>query len=191
MSGEQSFTLLPHPATPMRAVRAIEVDVARPAPSALRLRYRLDGETARLRIPPRADGVMTSGLWEHTCFEAFAAIEGEPEYREVNLSPSGDWAIHAFHDYRDGAMLADEALMPIVTVARSAQRLVLMADVSLTRWPVPYHAAALRLGLAAVVEGDDGGRSYWALAHPAERPDFHCADARRVRVAPLATTATR
>ena len=33
-----------------------------------------------------------------------------------------------------------------------------------------------RLGLTAVVEETGGRISYWALAHPAGRPDFHRAD---------------
>jgi hypothetical protein len=33
-----------------------------------------------------------------------------------------------------------------------------------------------RLGLSAVIEGAAGELSYWALAHPPGRPDFHRAD---------------
>jgi hypothetical protein len=36
--------------------------------------------------------------------------------------------------------------------------------------------AALRLGLAAVIEDETSRLSYWALSHPAEKPDFHHAD---------------
>jgi hypothetical protein len=44
--------------------------------------------------------------------------------------------------------------------------------------PVPQagegkEGSPLRLGLAAVIETTDGALSYWALAHPAARPDFH------------------
>jgi hypothetical protein len=34
----------------------------------------------------------------------------------------------------------------------------------------------LRLGLAAVVEDKARVLSYWALKHPAEKPDFHHSD---------------
>ena len=30
-----------------------------------------------------------------------------------------------------------------------------------------------RMNLTAVIEEQGGTKSYWALAHPAERPDFH------------------
>ena len=33
-----------------------------------------------------------------------------------------------------------------------------------------------RIGLSAVIETTDGALSYWALAHPAEKPDFHHPD---------------
>lgn len=38
-------------------------------------------------------------------------------------------------------------------------------------------AASFReLGLSAVIEEADGTKSYWALAHPAGKPDFHAAE---------------
>ena len=36
--------------------------------------------------------------------------------------------------------------------------------------------APLRLGLSAVIEETDGTKSYWALAHPPGKPDFHHKD---------------
>jgi hypothetical protein len=32
------------------------------------------------------------------------------------------------------------------------------------------------LGLSVVLEERDGTKSYWALAHPSEKPDFHHPD---------------
>jgi hypothetical protein len=37
-------------------------------------------------------------------------------------------------------------------------------------------SGALRLGLSAVIAEADGRMAYWALAHPAGRPDFHHPD---------------
>jgi hypothetical protein len=36
--------------------------------------------------------------------------------------------------------------------------------------------SAWRLGLAAVIEETSGRKSYWALAHPPGKPDFHHSD---------------
>jgi hypothetical protein len=33
-----------------------------------------------------------------------------------------------------------------------------------------------RLGLSALIEETSGRKSYWALAHPPGKPDFHHAD---------------
>ncbi len=43
---------------------------------------------------------------------------------------------------------------------------------------------ALRLGLSAVVEANDGTLSYWALRHPPGRPDFHHPDGCVLRLEP-------
>jgi hypothetical protein len=37
-------------------------------------------------------------------------------------------------------------------------------------------SGARRLGLSAVIEATDGTISYWALAHPSDKPDFHHPD---------------
>jgi hypothetical protein len=43
-----------------------------------------------------------------------------------------------------------------------------------TRLELPI--GATRLGLSAVIETVDGFFSYWALAHPSDKPDFHHPD---------------
>lgn len=40
----------------------------------------------------------------------------------------------------------------------------------------PRRMYALQIGLSAVIEEMDGTKSYWALAHPAGKPDFHHPD---------------
>jgi len=50
--------------------------------------------------------------------------------------------------------------------------------------PLEPGAAALRLGASAVLETRDGVLSYWALAHPAARPDFHAAGGFTLRLDP-------
>jgi len=36
--------------------------------------------------------------------------------------------------------------------------------------------SAARVGLSAVIEESDGTKSYWALAHGSDKPDFHDPD---------------
>jgi hypothetical protein len=54
----------------------------------------------------------------------------------------------------------------MIEVTRAADALDLTAVLSCA-------ANALRVGLTAVMERTDGRTSFWALAHPSPRPDFH------------------
>jgi len=170
-----SAALVPHPDHPAPAVRGVRVDVARTA-DALALTYALDGELDAIRIPTPAAPAIVHGLWEHTCFEAFVAADGAAAYHEMNLAPSGAWAAFGFRGYRDGEPLSDPALAPGIAVRREAGRLLLDARVPLARLSPAYAGGRLCVALTAVVEAADGGRSFWALRHPAGRPDFHHRD---------------
>ena len=132
--------------------------------------YSLQGQLARLRIPPPRPPRIADRLWQHTCCEIFIARKGLPGYHEFNLAPSGEWAAYAFANYRDGAPLADENLDPRITVHRSGEKLELGAFIRVD-------GAALSLALSAVVEDEHGALSYWALKHPPGKPDFHHPDA--------------
>lgn len=158
-----------HPDSRPGGVRRLAAGAERGA-AGLRVRFLLEGELDRLCIPDPRPPAIVRGLWEHTCCEIFIAREGAPAYHELNLSPSGEWAAHAFQRYRDGAMLADPALDPRIAVRRGPDSLELEAVIGST-------GEKLLVGLAAVLEAADGTLSYWALRHPPGRPDFHHRDA--------------
>jgi hypothetical protein len=176
------IALICHPSTPTDAVRGLTVTVRRDT-GTLRVAFALDADPRALRIPEARAPRCASRLWEHTCFEAFLAAAG-PAYHEFNFAPSGEWAAHAFLDYRDGGLLDDASLAPAITTRVRDDGLDLDAVVSLARLSPAYAHASLRLGLTAVIEARDGSLSYWALHHPAERPDFHHADGFALRVEP-------
>jgi hypothetical protein len=94
---------------------------------------------------------------------------GGESYFEFNFSPSTQWAAYRFGRYREG-MIAAEVAVPRIEFERSAQRCILRAALALP------DEGAWRLGLSAVMEEMNGRRSYWALAHPPGRPDFHHSD---------------
>jgi hypothetical protein len=111
------------------------------------------------------------GLWRHTCFEAFVAVDGTSAYREFNFAPSGEWAAYAFRDYRSSIPLElDED--PEITSRATADCLELDAVLTAS-WPTPTAQEKVRLGLSAVVEDESGALSYWALKHPTGKADFH------------------
>ena len=165
-----------HPETYSQAAHGIEARVSWTDAGALAFHYVLNGDTGRLRIPPCRTPRRADYLWQHTCFEAFICVKDKPEYYEFNFSPSGEWAAYHFRSYRDGAPRQNEELAPNITVRSAGERLDLNAMIHLHRLPGLPQKLYLRLGLAAVIEEENGRLSYWALKHPPGRPDFHHSD---------------
>jgi hypothetical protein len=135
-----------------------------------RLDFELHAPLAHLRVPPPASPVRRDGLWQHLCGELFVAAAG-PRYGEFNFSPSGEWAAYVFDGWRRQQAPAELGVEPRVTVTRH--------DAGVLQWgaefllPAIVAGAPSRVAPCAVVEGDNGERTYWALAHGAPQPDFH------------------
>jgi hypothetical protein len=184
MSGRQSVELTCHPATRSDAVRGLAVGVNRSPAGVLTLAFRLAGDLARIRMPVRGRTRVGDRLWEHTCFEAFIRVDGAAEYHELNFAPSGEWAAYALRSYRDLVGSVDAALAPQLAMDMAAEGMQLQAVVELDRLSSRYVRALLQVGLSAVIEASDGTRSYWALCHAADRPDFHRAESWTVRLEP-------
>lgn len=165
-------SLICYPGPGCTAVQSLHVEVQPLPAGGLGLRYRINADLARIRIPAPRPSAAVDGLWEHTCFEAFIAVEGESDYLEFNFSPSGQWAAYGFSGYRvRNAWTASR--VPSINLAEDKGRLVLDAVIPAADLPRNLAGRPLQMGLTAVIESDDGGRSYWALHHPSDRPDFH------------------
>lgn len=141
----------------------------RPLPSRLSLAYRAAGRIADLALAPPAAPLFTDGLWRTSCFEAFLKPEGGEGYIELNVAPSSEWAAYAFSGYRDG-MAPLPIATPRIEALRSDHAFELDVTLDLAHALPP---GPCRLALAAVIEETSGAKSYWALAHPDGRPDFH------------------
>ena len=176
-----AVALARHPYTPDDVLRGVLARVSRLPRGVLAVTWVLDGALDRLRVPAPRLPCVADRLWEHTCCEIFIARKGQPAYHEFNLSPSGEWAAYAFGRYRDPAPLAGgsaaKELEPQVAVRRDAEKLELDAQIRLDRLSPVHAGAELSLAISVVAEAQDGGLSYWALKHPAGRPDFHHAAA--------------
>jgi hypothetical protein len=164
--------LLLHPDFVCPSIASIEVEVDRFASDMLELRYLLRGAIEQLAIPPAAASQRTDGLWQHSCFEAFVRGRGR-DYFELNLSPSGQWAAYHFDAYRAG--MRDEAAVPppAIETETVSKSLLLRARIDLRDVSERLPEGSWRLGLSAVMEEIDGNKSYWALAHPPGKADFH------------------
>jgi len=167
------LNLIPHPSTP-------------PAEPAFKLWANVDyagafGATATANIwfgiaapaerfvMPEGEAVRADELWQTTCFEAFLRSVGSNGYREWNFAPSGQWAAYDFAATREGVTNADAAA-PYIRMEDNLTWWTLGATVSLDA------GREWEMGLSAVMEEQDGTKSYWALAHPGEKPDFHSPD---------------
>ena len=181
-ASENWIELSPHPATHLEIPHAIRARVHRSVTKLL-IAYRLEGDIARIIVPPPNAPVIGAELWRHTCLEAFVRIEGAREYHEFNFAPSKQWTVYAFSGYRSGSPLTDETMNPQIAVRTTASHMELEAEVQLDRLSPLHPHAALRLGLAAVVETTEG-ISYWAMRHPADKPDFHNPDSFALRLEP-------
>lgn len=160
--------LQPHPAHPPSTLTSLDARIEIGADGIVVI-YELVGDTGALRIPATAAPARADELWKATCFEFFLKRADEDAYFEFNFSPSTQWAAYSFTGAREGmAPIADAN--PIIECELTADRLILAARLALSVAP-PIVAA-----VTAVVEDANGAKSYWALAHPTDKPDFHHPD---------------
>lgn len=138
------------------------------------LHYRLTG-LANIVVPPGRTASRADELWRHTCFEAFVRGSSGQGYVELNFSPSGQWAAYRFSGYRAGMTAALE-IVPEIAVNGAADCLELNAQVCLSPFEDLVGRTVWHIGLAAVIEEASGRLSYWALALPPGKPDFHHRD---------------
>lgn len=164
-----------HPDSPGLAATSVEVEISRPDANSLVVLYTLTGNMHDIRIPTVVPARRSDRLWQHTCFEAFLRASSGAEYYEFNFSPSTQWAAYWFRDYRDG-MSGAEISAPSIELQSRPDGLALLASLELDRLSGLTRKASWHLGLSALIEDVSGGKSYWALAHPPGKPDFHHLD---------------
>jgi hypothetical protein len=169
-------TLIPHPEFASDAEFRIAADVARRQPGLLALTYIVSGDIGALRLPAASAPLRANGLWQTTCFEAFVRGSSEAGYCEFNFAPSTQWSAYAFDGYRSGMRDADLAAAPRIDVRLDTAQFALRVALDLDRLADLPRGAVWRLGLSAVIEETNGRKSYWALAHPQGKPDFHHSD---------------
>ena len=165
------LNLVPHPETPPSEPMKVWVNVdhsgAFGATATTNMWFCIGAPASRFAIPEAAEPDRAEDLWQTTCFEAFLRESGAKGYREWNFAPSGQWAAYDFEAQREGKADADVAA-PYIRMEDNLTWWALGATISVEagiHW---------ELGLSAILEEQDGTKSYWALAHaPGDKPDFH------------------
>jgi len=94
---------------------------------------------------------------------------GGTGYTEFNFSPSERWAAYDFTSYRAGMTERPMPRSPVITPRRGGD--VLFCDVAIPTAALP--PLPWRYGMTAVLEETGEVKSFWALAHAGDRPDFH------------------
>ena len=171
--------LICHPDTPAITVEAIEVCAERLESGRLRFRFHIDSSLKALALgeakpPERADR-----LWKSTCFEAFLRSSRDGGYLEYNFAPSGQWAAYAFTVYRLGGIDLRVDQAPEIILDPIGSHFAMETEIDL---PTEWRDIPVELNLTAVIEETDGTKSYWALAHPSSKPDFHHKDCFALKV---------
>ena len=136
----------------------------------LRIEYEISGLDHPAILPaPSPKPTRRLQLWQHTCFELLWGPLDHPNYWELNASPAGHWNILALADYRRGMTEEPRIAARIIAQCRP-QGLSLSCTVPIAalEYPGPY-----RLAPAAIIRLAGGERTFWAIHHPGEAPDFH------------------
>jgi hypothetical protein len=171
-----------HPESAGAEAVIVTVEAERTGADGLELTYRLEGDLSQIVLPPAAAPERTDELWLHSCCEAFV-MASAGGYYEFNFAPSSQWAAYHLDGYRSGISTASVTAPRIVSQTRDGgyQLRVELALAGLSGLPpaVPW-----RLGLSTILEDANGGRSFWALAHPPGKPDFHHPDSFALELAP-------
>lgn len=157
-----------HPAHPPLAVRSVEARIIGHDAQWLRARWKIMG-AAKLVVPAFAGKGRADGLWQTTCFEMFIQQGDGPDYTEINLSPSERWNVYDFTARREGMAERPMPREPECTIRQGTDMAIFDAAIPAAGLP----PAPWRCGFTAVIEEQGGHKSYWALAHCSNAPDFH------------------
>lgn len=161
----QTFSLFPFDSVILNLSGSIERIDHR-----LALQYNLSDDRSQVLIPAAKLPSRQHNLWKTTCFEFFIGVHNDRQYWEFNLSPSGDWNVYRFENYRAG-MQEETAFssLPFKVERRSHQTsLTIELDLNLLEIASP-----IEVGITAVIEHTDHQTSYWALKHCGTEADFH------------------
>ena len=141
----------------------------------LTISYIVQGDVEKIDIPILA-GIPTRKheLWQETCWEFFLGIQDSPGYWEFNLSPTGNWNVYRFDDYRQG-MREETAITSLpFTLDYLPEALELTLELDLDQLIPPEQN--INIAITTVVQDINGIITYWALDHIGEEADFHLRD---------------
>lgn len=162
-----------HPMHTASLVEGVSATYQWQSEAVLQLRYEIEGALQDLGLPKQVTPQRVDGLWETTCFELFLKESSADPYCEFNFSPSSNWAAYQFSDYRDGMENLELPKAPEISLDLSDSHVAIEVTLVL---PDILRKTSLNSSFSAVIAENGGSKSYWALAHPPGKPDFHHKD---------------
>ena len=174
MKSDRKFTLKPFNLSESNSKINITGNIIRDN-NKLNLKYLLQGDLSRIIIPSAVTvPTRKDELWTTTCFEFFLGIKDSPKYWEFNLSPTSNWNVYRFTNYRQ-AMKKETAftILPF-NVRQETNSLNINLEINLDL--IINLDTDLEIAISTVIEDRDRNIDYWALIHPDTQADFHHRD---------------
>jgi len=165
-----------HPRSVGASNQRISASIFRQAGTQIILKFEVSGDVDKLHIPPFDKIRSGDKLWESTCFEMFVRSTSRSAYCECNFAPGGEWAAYRFDDYRAGMQTQKGLEVASMDTKTGPDRFSLSLKIDLTPVSLLSVAETWWVGLSAILQETGGAKSYWALTHPSEDPDFHHSD---------------
>lgn len=113
-----------------------------------------------------ADGRLHE-IWKSTCFEAFIKPKNQKQYWEINVNPSRAWNVYKFSSYREPSPPVEDSGWKLIEFSFEPGSLSVKFSHDLSL------ASRFEVGLSCIFDMMDGKKSYWALEHSQDKPDFH------------------
>ncbi len=137
--------------------------------------FKIQGDLGSINLGeyhPKKERVLK--LWEKTCFEFFIKDQNSNQYLEFNFSPNFSWNAFYFQDYRSELREWEEIHSIEIDILNSLDHFTLMAK-------IPYKNIIQKLNslnnlsysTTAVLLEKDQSKSYWAIDHLDQVPNFH------------------
>ena len=171
---QQQFNLQPFSLDNSRFNREVKANLISDGNN-LTIHYQVFGDCENIKIPPvEKKPSREDNLWQNTCFEFFLGLVNSPIYWEFNLSPSGNWNVYRFTNYRAG--IESETAFSSLPFQFSQESDHLSLKITIDLNQMITNSPEIEIAITMVIQDNKNNISYWALKHPASEADFHRRD---------------
>lgn len=142
----------------------------------LQINFILEDKNNIVAMEKDARPERTHELWKTTCFEAFFGVKGTNQYWELNVAANGNWNVYSFDGYREPAPPKEETRIPQISFYGSMEDESFRLELKIPLGKLGLQNKKLEVSLNSVIEFKNKEKSYYALKHVGEKPDFHQRD---------------